>query len=163
MRIPGFTAEASFNDKNAFYMHEETSLSASMATYQITPQAGLPIYGNWCGPGHGGGPAIDAVDAVCKAHDECYNRNGYKHCGCDRALVFNMPSAIIRTSSTAGKAAGTAAAAFFAATPCLCYISAPYPCGVKMCKKLGVPYPCGVKTCWQTVPVAGGIGGIGPC
>jgi len=167
MNLPGFTAEASLTgrgEKFLFYAHESIDVLETLsANPQITLQSGLPVYGNWCGPGHGGGPAIDAVDAVCRTHDACYNNNGYKHCGCDRALILRMPGAISHTSSSAGKAAGAAAAAFFVATPCVCYINTPYPCGVKMCTKWGVPYPCGVKTCWQKIPVTGGVGGVGPC
>jgi hypothetical protein len=32
----------------------------------------LAIYGNWCGPGHGGGPCIDMADCLCKRHDLAY-------------------------------------------------------------------------------------------
>lgn len=155
---------------------------------RIRPQLSIPIHGNWCGPGHGGGPAIDPIDAVCRTHDKCYDRRGYSDCRCDRGLIARMPRAIARTNSVAAKLKGTAAAAFFASIPCVCrtQVCAPcgvktckkrvrYPCGVKWCKKWGVPYPCGtkkcsktvsypcgVKTCCGTVPVPG-LGGIGPC
>jgi RHS repeat-associated protein len=39
----------------------------------FTDPSGGNIHGNWCGPG-GKGAAIDATDACCKAHDECYNK-----------------------------------------------------------------------------------------
>lgn len=46
------------------------------------------VYGNWCGPGCSGpAPPIDAVDACCRAHDNCYGRKGYFACSCDRDLV----------------------------------------------------------------------------
>lgn len=32
------------------------------------------FHGNWCGPGHGGGEPTDSLDCLCKAHDECYER-----------------------------------------------------------------------------------------
>lgn len=86
----------------------------------VPASGGIPIYGNWCGPGHGGGPAIDAVDAVCRAHDRCYGREGYFDCGCNRDLVRAMPGAIARTPSAAGKLAGTVITGFFRATPCVC-------------------------------------------
>jgi hypothetical protein len=31
------------------------------------------MYGNWCGPGYGGGEPIDRIDACCKVRD---NRAG---------------------------------------------------------------------------------------
>jgi hypothetical protein len=51
------------------------------------------LYGNWCGPGCSGpGAPIDAVDACCKAHDQCYGRRGYFACSCDRELVRCLAS-----------------------------------------------------------------------
>lgn len=32
----------------------------------------LRIYGNWCGPGYGGGPCLDEIDCACRAHDLAY-------------------------------------------------------------------------------------------
>ncbi|GIV07718.1 MAG: hypothetical protein KatS3mg017_0920 [Fimbriimonadales bacterium] len=57
----------------------------------VYPSGGIPIYGNWCGPGHPnpeirvigdcqrGGvrdhpPVIDALDSCCCEHDACYER-----------------------------------------------------------------------------------------
>ncbi len=31
---------------------------------------------HWCGPG-GAGPAVNQLDAACKAHDQCYDANGF--------------------------------------------------------------------------------------
>jgi len=31
------------------------------------------LYGNYCGRGNRGGPPIDDLDAICLAHDKCYN------------------------------------------------------------------------------------------
>lgn len=53
----------------------------------IVAAGGIPIYGNWCGPGHGGGRTVDNLDACCKVHDKCYGTRGYFSCKCDRALV----------------------------------------------------------------------------
>ena len=41
----------------------------------FTDPNGENIYGNWCGPG-GGGPTKDGVDAICKKHDECFDKTG---------------------------------------------------------------------------------------
>jgi len=47
--------------------------------------------GNWCGPGHPKDgdfpPAVDALDAVCRLHDLCYNKYGGKSCKCDQMLL----------------------------------------------------------------------------
>ena len=67
----------------------------------------LPVYGNYCGVGHGDPtgktPPIDAVDAVCREHDLCYARLGDFDSRCDQAFVESMPSAIANTPSQAGK------------------------------------------------------------
>ena len=77
MNLPGFTANSSMNRGTAHYMYGELPPEAVLpASGQVMPQLSIPIYGNWCGPGHGGGPAIDAVDAVCRAHDQCYGQRG---------------------------------------------------------------------------------------
>ncbi|MBC1973736.1 hypothetical protein HCB37_05060 [Listeria booriae] len=46
----------------------------------------VPVWGNWCGPGYGGGKPKDKLDAGCKAHDLCYGKRGYFACSCDRDL-----------------------------------------------------------------------------
>ena len=85
---------------------------------------GLPIYGNYCGPGHGDPtgrtPPIDAVDAACRAHDLCYGSTNYFNCGCDRNLVRSLPAAIAATPGFAAKAAGAAIMAYFSNSPCVC-------------------------------------------
>ena len=59
----------------AFVVSELTKigLSDSELTQQ---QLSLPVYGNYCGFGHGdptgNTPPVDAVDAVCREHDRCY-------------------------------------------------------------------------------------------
>ena len=47
----------------------------------------FPRHGNWCGPGHGGGDTVDALDEACKRHDECYEKRGYFDCECDEQLI----------------------------------------------------------------------------
>jgi hypothetical protein len=80
-------------------------------------QLSLPVYGNYCGVGHGdptgNTPPIDAVDAVCREHDLCYARLGAFDSRCDRAFVESMPSAIANTPSQAGKNAGLLALLYF--------------------------------------------------
>jgi hypothetical protein len=88
--------------------------------------SGLPIYGVYCGPGHtdptGCTPPVDAVDAVCRAHDLCYDALGYSNCACDAALIAAMPAAIAGTPCSSGKITGAAAMAFFSGAPCWCLI-----------------------------------------
>jgi len=67
----------------------------------------LPVYGNYCGRGHGDPTGNKPpVDAVCREHDRCYGLLGDFDGRCDRALVESMPSAIASTSSPVGKQAG---------------------------------------------------------
>lgn len=84
---------------------------------------GLKIYGRWCGPGHGGGHPIDAVDAACKKHDECYGRNGYFNCDCDEAVVRDAYRAAFSPGISAqARAAGLAVANYFGGVqPCVRY------------------------------------------
>jgi phospholipase A2-like protein len=80
-------------------------------------QLSLPVYGNYCGVGHGdptgNTPPVDAVDAVCREHDLCYARLGAFDSRCDQAFVESMPSAIANTPSQAGKNAGLLALLYF--------------------------------------------------
>jgi hypothetical protein len=85
---------------------------------QITPQQlRFPVYGNYCGFGHGdptgNTPPIDAVDAVCREHDRCYGLLGDFDYRCDRNLIEIMPSAIASTPSPIGKKAGLLALLYF--------------------------------------------------
>ncbi len=52
----------------------------------------LPLYGNWCGPGHPSGlalPPVDGFDAACMRHDYCIDGPG-PEAQCDRALVDEL-------------------------------------------------------------------------
>ena len=86
---------------------------------QIMPQQlSFPVYGNYCGFGHGdptgNTPPIDAVDAVCREHDRCYRLLGDFDSRCDRNLIEIMPSAIASTPSAIGKKTGFLALLYFA-------------------------------------------------
>ena len=60
-----------------------------------TEGIGLPVYGNWCGPGYGGsGSPVDDVDRACMIHDNCYGAKGYFNCSCDQELVTSLERAI---------------------------------------------------------------------
>ena len=92
----------------------------------------LPVYGNWCGPGHGSGTPIDAIDAACKRHDQCYDRKGYFDCQCDAKLISELDRALARGDvSTAGRVAGMAIRSWFTAQPCVYHLGKiPIPGGV---------------------------------
>jgi hypothetical protein len=59
------------------------------------------FHGNFCGAGSrlGAFDPTDELDAACKRHDECYDLNGRRSCGCDRTLrrealaIANNPQA----------------------------------------------------------------------
>lgn len=54
-------------------------------------QISVPVHGNWCGPGHFGGPALDALDAACLRHDLCIAAHGAPFdCGCDLAFMDEL-------------------------------------------------------------------------
>ena len=77
----------------------------------------LPVYGNYCGLGHGdptgNTPPIDAIDAVCREHDQCYALLGDFDSRCDQAFIESMPGAIASTPSQAGKNAGLLSLLYF--------------------------------------------------
>ena len=56
-----------------------------------TAQLALPIHGNWCGPGHGAGPALDPLDAACLRHDLCIRVAGSPfNCACDLTFMDEL-------------------------------------------------------------------------
>ena len=95
-----------------------SELAGILASDQISPdELSMPVYGNYCGMGHGDPtgktPPIDAVDAVYREHDLCYESLGDFDRRCDLELIGSMPDAIARTSSSAGKNAGVLALLYF--------------------------------------------------
>lgn len=51
----------------------------------------VPVHGNWCGPGHGGGPALDLLDAACLRHDLCIRAAGAPFdCACDLTFMDEL-------------------------------------------------------------------------
>ena len=77
----------------------------------------LPVWGNWCGPGHGGGTPIDVLDSICRTHDRCYGARGYFACSCDREIVKNIRASVHRMGSRESLVAAAVATYF---TYCLC-------------------------------------------
>lgn len=63
-------------------------------------EAGVRLYGNWCGPGTSlnNFPPIDPLDDACMRHDICYSATGTISCQCDvrfmrelRAMSYPTP------------------------------------------------------------------------
>lgn len=63
---------------------------ALLAAPAAAQNIAIPVYGNWCGPNHGGGPAIDGIDAACMRHDYCTAQRGFYDCGCDLAMMSEL-------------------------------------------------------------------------
>ncbi|HLR71442.1 MAG TPA: hypothetical protein VK085_08420 [Pseudogracilibacillus sp.] len=100
---------------------EFNDLSDNYAYYEdmedFSPFAGVPVWGNWCGPGHGGGVPKDVLDSLCMGHDLCYAAKGYFNCTCDKALVAGI-SASYGLMKPAEKKAANAIALYFSVAPC---------------------------------------------
>ena len=111
------TISAPYLGKISLPVLSEVAKSGSPDRRGTPRQLNLPVYGNYCGLGHGdptgNTPPIDAVDAVCREHDLCYARLGDFDGRCDRALVESMPSAIASTPSPVGKKVGILTMLYF--------------------------------------------------
>ena len=143
MTTPEFTAEASLGSPQGRYAQVALALAGAP---EVRAAQGVPIYGKWCGPGHGGGGSPeDPVDRVCCLHDMCYDDRGYLDCSCDRDLIARMPAAIADPRTPpAGAAAGTAAMLAFSVLPCFCHdICLPFV----GCNDFPVPIPGIGKIC----------------
>ncbi|MBC1211013.1 hypothetical protein HB815_08720 [Listeria booriae] len=77
----------------------------------------IPVWGNWCGPGYGGGKPKDRLDAGCKAHDLCYGKRDYFACSCDRDLQKHIRNNT-KYMKAKEKAAAIAIGMWFRNAPC---------------------------------------------
>ena len=72
---------------------------------------GLPIWGNYCGPGYGGKdsdePVTDVLDEGCRRHDQCYKWSPTlrKNCKCNKDLVDYIDAHKSQMSGTMAKVA----------------------------------------------------------
>lgn len=148
-------AAGGFGGSCGHQLWTDFTFDAAAEAFEASPEAvgSFPVHGNWCGPGHGGGESIDAIDEVCKVHDNCYGNKGYSDCGCDAQLIRALPGAIHDTPDAKAKSIGTLILTYFSVAPCLCRIEV--PCGVK-CSTCGgvIKYPCNcrVKMCKAPIP-----------
>jgi hypothetical protein len=96
------------------------ALAIVLALMLVAPAAAqglaLPVHGNWCGPNHGAGPILDALDDACFRHDFCAVQNGPFDCGCDLAFMSELRTRPWPSSAMAAKARAVYEA--IALTPC---------------------------------------------
>lgn len=115
----------------------QTQSSGAVSPMPPTPGAvgtegfKIPIYGNWCGPGHSGGTPVDDLDRACMEHDECYGRKGYFDCGCDKKLTQNIDAALSNGQvQPLGRVLGPLIRQWFTVQPCVRRIAGiPIPAG----------------------------------
>lgn len=84
---------------------------------QTGEKMGIPLYGNWCGPNHGGGEPIDYLDAQCKEHDLCYMEKGDFNCTCDQQLIAGIRKYYSRMKPKE-KVMAVVIVAYFTVAPC---------------------------------------------
>lgn len=84
----------------------------------ISPQAGIPIWGNYCGPRHSGGTPVDTLDSYCQAHDQCYANVSYLDCGCD-LIVVGLINGNLGKMSGMERVTAIAISVYFTVSPCL--------------------------------------------
>jgi len=87
-----------------------------MAGPALAQGPALPVHGNWCGPNHGAGPIVDALDDACMRHDYCTMQLGRLDCGCDLAFMTELRQRAWPNPAMAGKARAVYEA--IALTPC---------------------------------------------
>ena len=104
---------------------------ATSGQTQAVGLEGVKVYGNWCGPKHGSGTPVDALDQACMNHDLCYDRNGYFDCNCDEGLLREIDQ-LIASGRLSGRARVIAPLirGWFSLQPCATRIA-------------GVPIPMG--------------------
>lgn len=96
------------------YSTEEKILVSKLEVKQM-PNGGTSNYagGHYCGLGWGftledvrSGrikempAAIDAIDAACKNHDQCYADSGYFSIDCNRKLISELTTVVLSESSS---------------------------------------------------------------
>lgn len=89
-------AGADWLDRSAPTCHHGRMLRAMIAIVVLIAAPAMaqgpsfPVHGNWCGPNHGAGPILDALDDACMRHDYCTMQVGRLDCGCDIAFMDEL-------------------------------------------------------------------------
>ncbi|TDM02423.1 hypothetical protein [Macrococcus carouselicus] len=104
------------NNKNLENTIAEQNATSNTSTVQ-NRSISLPIWGNWCGPGHGGGTPKDKLDSLCKSHDLCYGKKGYFACSCDKNLI-NGINRYFGSMKIKERIAALAVKTYFSNAPC---------------------------------------------
>jgi hypothetical protein len=154
--LPGFTANSSMLTTRQLPERRprsrETGRNERPQRYgAVLPMVDIPLYGNWCGPGHAGpGAPIDAVDEACCRHDMCFCEDGYDDCACNRQGAADLVAASVAGDTLpGGRVAGPSIAAALLAAPCLCH---------EICGPDPTSWP--PWSCWESPIPAPGFGGI---
>ncbi len=75
--------------------------SSSEVKENVNEVVTFPRYGNYCGyerPTNGEMPKpTDEVDAACKNHDACYDKQGTLNINCDTALITELKNVSPKT------------------------------------------------------------------
>lgn len=113
-----FDIEQARKDKQSDFIIEigkkvneiDSAYQDDTSTYGLS----IPIWGNWCGPGYGGGPTKGLLDQACKMHDKDYARYGYFDCASDARLINRINTHYSRMG-TSEKVAANGVKAYFIA------------------------------------------------
>lgn len=106
------------NENNKNLEKAITENSTSSSTSEVRNRSlSIPVWGNWCGPGHGGGTPKDKLDSLCKTHDQCYGSRGYFACSCDKNLVGRI-SSNFKYMKIKERVAALAVKTYFEHAPC---------------------------------------------
>ena len=78
-----------YNDLASTYGNSPAISQGGSGIVTLAGVTELANYGNWCGKGNRGTAAVDALDALCREHDKCYERTkDWGNRGCNRTFVY---------------------------------------------------------------------------
>lgn len=143
-------------------IHYVASVTLPSTTSRKLPK--VPIYGNWCGPGHDmcprrnlqscnlSGHCIDSVDCACKRHDICAYTHGVFNCKCDQKLVRDLRHS--------GHPIGKLISTIINFSPCKAPLNLPTVKRCSKCRRIFrkrrcIRYPCVRMRCrmvWNALP-----------
>jgi len=85
-----FNTEKAIEDGQSEFVMETGKLMNQLDQEYDSSGIPIPIWGNWCGPGHGGGTPKDLLDKACMYHDLDYAKYGYFDCESDLRLITRI-------------------------------------------------------------------------